>query len=250
MRTHAALLCIALLTACASAPAAQDFTIEGPQQLPGGASLSPLLETGRAKVESFFGKPFAAPVRVSISPTRATFDASLPAKWELTPTQCWMVGVGGGNLFALLSPSAWSTDACEHDGNDTGHIQEVVTHELTHVYHGQRNPTGDFIGMDDAGWFVEGLAVLVAGQLTSGNRPTAAQAIASGAAPAHLADAWSGKFRYGVSGSMVAFIDASFGRAKLIELLGDVTNAQILNRLGLTETEFMARWKIWVGENA
>lgn len=247
MRTRAVLLCFSLLTACVSAQPVQQFTVTGPQELPAGGNISALVETGRAQVERFFGQPFPAPVRVIVSPTRAAFDASLPAKWEITPTQCWMVGVGGGGLLALLSPSAWPTEACEHDGKDAAHIQEIVTHELTHVYHGQRNPTGDFIGMDDAGWFVEGLAVLVSGQLTTGNRPSAAEAINSGAAPAKLADAWSGKFRYGVSGSMVAFIDASHGRAKLIELLGATTNDEMMRSLGLTEAEFLSRWRVWAG---
>lgn len=242
-----ALLAASLLIACASAPA---FTLDGPRDTPSGVSISAFTETGRASVEAFFGERFAAPVRIVVSPTRAAFDASLPTKWELTPTQCWMVGVGGGNLFALLSPADWPAEACEHDAKNAVHIQEIVTHELTHVFHGQHNPTGDFIGMDDAGWFVEGLAVLVAGQLSSGNRPTAAQAIADNAAPAKLADAWSGKYRYGVSGSMVAFIDAKFGRQKVLALLDAVTNAEILADLGFTETEFLARWRDWVTKAA
>lgn len=248
MRTRAIFLCFSLLTGCVSAQPAQQFTVTGPQELPAGGNLSTLIDAGRAQVEHFFGQPFAAPVRIIVSPTRAAFDASLPAKWEITPTQCWMVGVGGGGLLALLSPSAWPTEACEHDGKDTAHIQEIVTHELTHVYHGQRNPTGDFIGMDDAGWFVEGLAVVVSGQLDTGDRPTAAAAIKAGAAPAKLADAWSGKYRYGVSGSMVAFIDATYGRARLIAMLGATSNEEIMRGLGLTEAEFLARWRDWAAE--
>lgn len=245
MRRRALLLCFSLLAACVSAPPAQEFTVAGPQELPAGGNISTLIDNGRTQVERFFGQPFPAPVRITVSPTRSEFDASLPAKWEITPTQCWMVGVGGGGLLALLSPTAWPAEACEHDGKDTAHIQEIVTHELAHVYHGQRNPTGDFIGMDDAGWFVEGLAVLVSGQLDTGNRPTAAEAIKAGAAPAKLSDAWSGKFRYGVSGSMVAFIDASHGRAKLIELLGATTNDEMMRSVGLTEAEFLTRWSVW-----
>ena len=247
MRICSALLALSLLAACAGDPvAAPSFSIEGPQATPAGPEIASLVATGRARVEAFFGHPFAKPVRVAVSPTRAALDASLPAKWGIAPTQCWMVGVGADSLFALLSPSAWATEACEHDGKDAAHIQEIVTHELTHVYHGQHNPTGDFTGMDDAGWFVEGLAVLVSGQLNDGKRPSAAEAIAKGAAPAILADAWSGKFRYGVSGSMVAFIDATRGRGMTFNLLGAVNNKQILDRLGVSETEFLASWRAWV----
>ena len=89
-----ALSVLGLLAGCASAPS---FTLEGPLETPSGASISTLTDVGRAKVEAFFGQPFAEPVRVIVSPTRKAFDASLPATWELTPTQCWMVGVGGGS---------------------------------------------------------------------------------------------------------------------------------------------------------
>ena len=44
-------------------------------------------------------------------------------------------------------------------------VQALIAHELVHVYHGQRSPRPDFHGMDDVGWFVEGLAVLASGQL-------------------------------------------------------------------------------------
>lgn len=243
---RACLLACCLLAACTSAPVAPPFTFSGSQATPAGSDIAALVETGRGRVEGFFGQPFMSPVSIVIAPTRAAFDTSLPAKWELTPTQCWMVGVGGGNMLALLSPSAWAGQACEHDGKDARHIQEIITHELVHVYHGQRNPTGDFMGMDDAGWFVEGLAVLVSGQLDDGKRPAAADAIASGAAPSKLADAWSGKFRYGISGSMVAYIDSAYGRPAVIDLLPAITNEQILHKLGVTEAEFLARWRNWV----
>lgn len=237
------LMSLGLLSACVTnAP----FTLDGPTETPAGADLQALVQAGRDRVETFFGHPFAKPVRIIVSPTRAAFDASLPLKWGLTPTQCWMVGVGGGNLLALLSPEDWSAEACEHQATDAAHIQEIVAHELTHVFHGQHNPTGDFTGMDDAGWFVEGLAVVVSGQLTRSDRPSARQAIADNAAPSRLADAWAGKYRYGVSGSLVAFIDTAFGRQKLLDLMGAVTNAEILAGLGLMESEFLERWRTWV----
>lgn len=239
----ASLLSLGLLSACVSnAP----FTLEGPIATPAGTDLPTLVQTGRDRVEAFFGHPFAEPVRIVVSPTRSAFDASLPVKWGLTPTQCWMVGVGGGNLLALLSPGDWSTEACEHQPKDAAHIQEIVTHELTHIFHGQHNPTGDFTGMDDAGWFLEGLAVVVSGQLATGGRPTAQQAIADNAAPTRLTDAWAGKYRYGVSGSLVAYIDTKFGRQKLLDLMSAVTNPEILSAMGLTESQFLDGWRAWV----
>jgi hypothetical protein len=176
---------------------------------------------------------------------RAKFDAALPTAWGMTPTQCWAVGVGVADALYLLSPSVWRAQACEHDGANADEVQGIITHELTHAFHGQHNPTRDFTGMDDAGWFVEGLAVLVSGQLEREHRTDGADAILANAAPAKLADAWRGRYRYGVSGSMVAYVDAVWGRRVLVELLSATTNAQILARLGCSEDEFIARWRVW-----
>src|SRR5262249_17759163 len=122
----------------------------------------------------------------------------------------------------------------------------IITHELTHVFHGKHNQPHDFTGMDEAGWFVEGLAVLVAGQLDAGHAGDARAALAANAAPAALANAWSGRYRYGVSGSMVRYIDVTYGRRTLLELLAATSNHQILDRLHLSETEFLNRWRAWV----
>ena len=119
----------------------------------------------------------------------------------------------------------------------------VVAHELVHVYHGQHNPTGDFEGMDDLGWFVEGLAVYVSGQLEHGHKHAAQNAIAKGKAPTQLARAWSGPFRYGVSGSMVRFIDKRYGRDMLWKLLPETKPDKVLNHLGLSEKDFLAAWR-------
>ena len=56
--------------------------------------------------------------------------------------------MGVADRFELLSPAVWKSQACEHDGRDLQHVQDIVTHELTHVFHGQHNPTRDFTGMD------------------------------------------------------------------------------------------------------
>ncbi|MEZ6022689.1 MAG: hypothetical protein R3C16_04585 [Hyphomonadaceae bacterium] len=238
----------ALLSACASAPAtppAPSFIVEGNASAADAAAARAMAEAGRARIENFFGRSFATTPRLIVAGDRAGFDAAFPAEWGMTPTQCWMVGVGVADFFALLAPSAWDAEACDHDNADTAEAQALVIHELTHVYHGQYNPTGDFTGMDDIGWFVEGLAVLVSGQLEMRHADAAASAIAAGAAPTALASAWSGQYRYGVCGSMVQYIDERWGRETLTALLPATTQQQVLDTLGVSEAQFLADWRAW-----
>lgn len=196
--------------------------------------------------EAYFGHDLQRPVTVSVLADRAAFDAAAPADWGIAPSQCWMVGVGAADRVLFLSPAAWAAEACDHRPGDADEARSILRHEMVHVYHGQFNPTGDFTGMDEAGWFVEGLAVLVSGQLNERRMAQARAAVADGTGPATLADAWSGPARYGVGGSMARFIEATWGRAMLFDLMADTSNAAILARLGLTETEFLTRWRVWL----
>lgn len=239
------LLSLALMGTPALAHA-QDFPIVAATSDPSRAEVTADVERARRHIERFFGKPFREPVTVTLASSRAAFSEALGAEMEPALKQCWAVGVGIATRLAILSPSVWNSEACDHDGSNAQQVQDIVTHELTHAFHGQYNPTGDFTGMDDEGWFVEGLAVLVAGQLDHGRLASAADAIASGAAPTRLAQAWSGKYRYGVCGSMVAFIDARWGRATLVKLLEATDQSALLAPLGLDEAQFLARWRAWV----
>src|SRR5262249_37261374 len=109
--------------------------------------------------------------------------------------------------------------------------------------HGQQNPRPDFADMDDSGWFIEGLAVLVSGQLERSHRTAAREALQAVKAPTRLADAWSGRYRYGVSGSMVEFVDNRYGRDAIKKLLKVVSNEDAMKLLKTTEREFLEAWK-------
>lgn len=207
--------------------------------------LVTLLTAGRAAVQMFFGAPFGSPFAVRVFPDRASLTAHWAASWGVPDlrAECWMVASGVAGELALLSPRVWHSEACEHDPADTASTRRVLWHELVHVYHGQHNPRPTFDGMDDLGWFVEGLAVLVSGQLDADHRQDAHQAIAAGQAPARLATAWSGRWRYGVSGSLVEYVDRTWGRGTVTAMLADTTQSGLLARLGVTEEELLSRWR-------
>lgn len=199
------------------------------------------VDTGMETVSKFFGTRFPSAFEVEIFANRAALDKAIKDRWNMPPTEKWMVASGGSANLFVLSPRVWKIEATGHDGDDPKHVQEIVTHELTHVYHGQVCPKKDFDGMEKSAWFIEGLATYVAGQL-EGRHNSAEQAIRSGKAPKTLEAAWSGDFRYGVAGSMVRYVDRKYGRSKLIGLLKLGDNAAILKSLGVTETQFMKGW--------
>ncbi len=199
-------------------------------------------------VTAFWSGSFPESVNVIVAADRSLFDAEIPPEWGLK-SQCWMVGLGVADFLLYLSPSAWPNEACEHDPTDAQHVLDIAAHELAHVYHGQTNRTRDFTGAEEVGWFVEGLAVVVAGQLNRNRYSDPAVAIQEGAAPEKLQDAWSGQYRYAISGSIVDYIDKNYGRDTLYDLMAATTQVEILDALGISEQQLLADWRSWVSAN-
>jgi hypothetical protein len=196
------------------------------------------------RIQRLFGG-FRDTVSVRLFGDRVAFTEALRAAWGIPSTACWMVGGADDHVLYLLSPAAWEEEACEHE-DDPDHVRRLVTHELAHVFHGQTNPSADLGELEEIGWFIEGFATWVSGQLDAEHAHDAAEAIAAGVAPARLADAWSGRYRYGVAGSMVAFIEDAWGRPALRALLTSTSQEELLRDLQLSEEEFLARWARWV----
>ena len=209
-------------------------------------SLRPYIEQGRQRVERFFGRPFQQAIVVEVVPDRAALDEYFRKRWKVPKTEAWVVAAGVADRMVILSPRVWKTQAAEHDPSEVEHVREIIAHELVHVYHGQSSPRPDFDGMDDCGWFVEGVAVYVSGQLERSHRTADRDALKAGKAPTRLADAWSGRYRYGVSGSMVEFVDRRYGRDVVKRLLAVVTNEKALKLLGTTEDGFLEAWRAHV----
>jgi hypothetical protein len=231
----------------AQSPASADLPIvHADQDQSTAAALKPYLRQGQRKVERFFGQAFKKAFVVEVFSNRAAFDEYFRTRWNIPKTEAWMVASGVADRLGVLSPRVWKTQAAEHDPDDTEHVGDLIAHELVHVYHGQYNPRPKFDGMDDSSWFVEGLAVYVSGQLEHAHRAAARDALKAGKAPTRLADAWSGRYRYGVCGSMVEFVDKRNDRDVIKKLLAVVNNEEALKLLKMTEGEFLGAWKAHV----
>jgi hypothetical protein len=226
--------------------AAHDIDLKVPPADPTGAGIAKMLDKGQRQVEAFFHQRFREVVHVTVAPNRAEFDAAFPASWGMGKTECWMVATGVADFLVMLSPSVWKQQSCDHDPDDATEVQRIVTHELVHVFHGQHNPSRDFTGADDVGWFVEGLAVLASGQLDGARLKRTVDAARAGDSPKNLGDTWTGPNRYGRAGSLVQYIDTKYGRRALIELLPIMKQSDLLARLGLTEDQLLHDWQAWL----
>ncbi len=157
-----------------------------------------------------------------------------------------MVASGVAGRLDLLSPATWDTASCEHSSRAEVETQRIITHELVHVYHGQHNPSPDFSDVTGLDWFVEGLATYASGQCDSAKMTQVRSALVSNELPQSLEKFWTGKWRYGLSGSTVMFIDRKHGRTMIISLLKCTKLPELLGSLRVSEKEFVESWKSFV----
>ena len=54
---------------------------------------------------------------------------------------------------------------------------------------------------------------------------------------------WKGQEKYGLSGSIVAFIDKKYGRDKLFDLLKQTNKEAALKLLSISEAQLLIDWK-------
>jgi hypothetical protein len=194
------------------------------------------VQEGKRIVEKFFGGPFKEQIKLEVFSDRSQLDDAFAKRWKAPKTEKWMVASAVADTFYLLSPTVWKTQAVEHDPGDKDHVQRIITHELVHMYHAQHNKDREMEKVDGIGWFVEGLATYASGQMEHEQKGKLLER------PSSLSTAWSGKNRYALSGSLVAYIDHSYGRKTLIALLPAQTEAQILKRLRVSATTFLENW--------
>ncbi len=210
-------------------------------------NIKSYLDKGIDSVENFLGKPYPNMFSVFVYPNRGSLDKQWQKDWGAPgfKSQCWMVASGVAERLDILSPSVWLSQACEHDPGNKNETLNLITHELVHVYQGQNNPHPNFADMDDIGWFVEGLAVFVSGQLSKERIDRAEDAIRKGKYPMQLKNVWSGENKYGFSGLIVKYIFLKYGKEKLAALLPKTTEKGILDELKISEAQLLKNWKTW-----
>lgn len=218
----------------------------GSRDLKDGKAFEGYAAAAEKQISEFFGSGFPKAVTLRLCASRVEFDAALAKAWSMPKTETWMVGAAGAEHAYFLSPRVWSAEATEHRADDRQRIARLVAHELTHAYHAQNSPTHDLDGLDPMAWFVEGLATYVSGQEDAEHRGQAKRALGAASFPSRLEDVWAGKARYGLSGSLVRFVDERYGRGKVRNLLGAVSNRQALKILGVSEGKLIDSWKGWL----
>jgi hypothetical protein len=207
-----------------------------------------LINNGINTVKAFFIDTFKYKFDVYIHPDRQSLDGQWQKDWKMPDfkSECWMVASGVADKLDMISPKTWDKASCEHSWSDKVKTQQLITHELVHVYHGQLNASKDFSDVENIDWFVEGLAVYASGQCDSVRMADVRKTVLTNQYPSTLDDFWKGNAKYGLSGSMVMFIDYKFGRNKVKGLLKFSKKTQILASLNISEKDLLTGWKGFV----
>ena len=206
------------------------------------------IDRGIVSAKQFFQSGFTKEFNVYIHPNRKSLDSIWQKDWNMPDFQseCWMVASGIATKLDMISPKTWDKEACEHHYSHKHKTQQLITHELIHVYHGQWNQSPDFSNVENIDWFVEGLATYASGQCDAERITAVKKAIGDHKVPNTLDKFWTGKIKYGLSGSVVQFIDHKYGRKKLIALLPFNKKTEILTSLNVTEATLLEEWKAYM----
>jgi hypothetical protein len=256
IRTCVAAIFLSTISAVAHNPASEwrmeehdgyrlHYQVAEPEEI---STYRNLIEAGLEAVEEFMKSEFLSPFEVYIHPNRLSIDQTWQQDWNYPEfkSECGMVAGGIANKMDLLSPGRWEDEACEHNASETEETGRLITHELFHVYHGQRNVSPDFSELCGLDWFAEGFATYASGQCDPQRMAEVKTAIKNGKAPDALDNFWMGNLRYGLSGSMVMYIDQTYGRDKLAELLVFDQKTEMLESLGLTEEKLLEEWVVFI----
>lgn len=207
-----------------------------------------IIRKGIKSAKSFFHSPFRESFTIVIHPSRESLDSTWQKDWGMPAfkSECWMVASGVAAKLDMISPKLWDELSCEHHYSETIKTQQLITHELIHVYHGQLNVSPDFSNVEGIDWFVEGLATYASGQCDADRIAEVKMAINDNKIPKSLDNFWTGKIKYGLCGSVVQYIDHRYGRETLIALLPVNKKSDLLKTLKITENELLDNWKSYI----
>ena len=210
-------------------------------------SLVPMIDRGRQTAEQFFGTTYAATFVVKIIHDRNALNAHWRVAFQRPglETRCWEVAGGWATEFDILSPAVWSSQACGHDGTNANHVANVVTHELVHVLHGQRNPSFFSIAATTP-WILEGMAAYASGQWAAEYAGAARSALSGGFAPTTFAEIWMSSANYALAGSVFAYIHQHLGTDAVRRLLTVGSEEALLTSLSTDATTLLQDWRVWV----
>ena len=211
---------------------------------------SKLVVNGIAATEKFFDSSLSNRFQVVIHPSRKSLDSTWEKEWQLAnvKSECWMVASGVANRMDVIAPMRWDELACEHRYADSVATQHLITHEIVHVFHTQLNASPDFSETENLDWFVEGLATYVSGQMDAKRLSDLNKGLADKSIPASLDEFWTGNLKYSLSGSIVMYIEKTYGLNKLKELLPLAKKDEILSSLGVSENELLTAWHNYMGD--
>jgi hypothetical protein len=211
------------------------------------ASLAPAMlehaRAGRTAAAAFFGEAFATGFTLRVYPDRPSLVAYWRSQWgqSFTPW-CWLVASATRTLAVTFSPRLWQADTCGHVGN-AAELRSIMTHEIIHVLNGQLNTLTEVNDVLAMKWLTEGIAWYAAGQFDDRGRSQVRTLIAGGYSPTSLDRMWWDEGGYDAAGSVIAYIDTTYGRSALRQLLRATSNADAAARLGLSEATLLQRWR-------
>ena len=156
------------------------------------------VESGINSVKAFFGSPYSSEFSIWIHPTRHSLDSTWQKDWNMPDfkSECWMVASGVATKLDMIAPRQWDKLSCEHHYAEKEKTQQLITHELVHVYHGQHNGSPDFSAVEGIDWLVEGLAAYASGQCDPSRIAGVKKALLEQQVPSGLDGFWKGKHRY------------------------------------------------------
>jgi hypothetical protein len=213
-------------------------------------TVSGLKATVRSSVErvtAFVGLPYVSALEVVVYPDHAQLDTRVREIWSIPATialDCRAVGSAARTGIYILSPRVWPSEACGLP-NTPDLVMGAVAHELVHALHIQQQRAQQpaeplFVSTR---WILEGLAVYASGQSEREFAPQAPSRFAAGFAPKTFQELYDDSAFYGLAGSLVKYIDVTYGRAKLRRLITARSNADALAAVGLTESELLGAWR-------